>query len=140
MSQVPIEQATAIPYRRQGPLLEFCLITTSQGIRWGFPKGIIEGWQTPEEAALAEALEEAGLRGQIEGGELGRYEYSKWGRNLRVRAFLMQVTEADEQWQEAHFRRRTWCGFEEARARLDRPALRQLLAAAAACLEGRDHL
>lgn len=135
MSQAPIEQATAIPYRRQGRWLEFCLITTSQGLRWGFPKGIIEPGQTPQEAALQESLEEAGLHGQIEGEEIGLYHYSKWGRTLCVHAFLMQVGEADDQWLEAHFRRRAWCTLEEARARLDRPPLRQLLLAAAARLE-----
>ncbi len=135
MSQVSIAQATAIPYRRQGPWLEFCLITTSQGLRWGFPKGIIEPGQTPEEAALQESLEEAGIRGQIEGEPLGGYEYSKWGRTLRVQAFLMQVTQVDEHWLEAHFRRRAWCSFEEARSRLDRPPLRQLLATARERLE-----
>jgi 8-oxo-dGTP pyrophosphatase MutT (NUDIX family) len=135
MSQVPIEQATAIPYRRQGAWLEFCLITTAQGLRWGFPKGIIEPGQTPEEAALQESLEEAGIHGQIEGDSLGGYEYSKWGRALRVQAFLMQVTQADDHWLEAHFRRRAWCSFEEARSRLDRPALRQLLANAQRRLE-----
>ena len=137
MSQVPIEQASAIPYRLQGPWLEFCLITTAQGVRWGFPKGIIEAGHTAEETALRESLEEAGLHGQIEGSDLGGYEYSKWGRTLHVRAFLMQVTQTDDQWLEAGFRRRTWCNFAEARARLDRPPLRQLLTAALARLEGR---
>jgi 8-oxo-dGTP pyrophosphatase MutT (NUDIX family) len=137
MSQVPIEQATAIPYRRQGPWLEFCLITTSQGLRWGFPKGIIEPGQTAEEAALQESLEEAGLHGLIEGDVLGAYEYSKWGRILRVRAFLMQVVQDDDHWLEAHFRRRAWCSFEEARSRLDRPPLRQLLAMAQSRLDQR---
>jgi 8-oxo-dGTP pyrophosphatase MutT (NUDIX family) len=137
MSQAPIEQATAIPYRRQGPWLEFCLITTAQGLRWGFPKGIIEPGQTAEEAALQESVEEAGLHGLIEGDDLGAYDYSKWGRTLHVRAFLMQVSQTDDDWLEAHFRRRAWCSFEEARSRLDRPPLRQLLAAALARLEGR---
>jgi 8-oxo-dGTP pyrophosphatase MutT (NUDIX family) len=135
MSQALIEQATAIPYRRQGGWLEFCLITTTQGRRWGFPKGIIESDQTAEQAALQESLEEAGLHGQIEGAELGEYEYFKWGRRLRVRGYLMQVIEADDQWQEAHFRRRSWCNFQEALARLDRPPLRQLLLSARARLE-----
>ena len=135
MNQPPIEQATAVPYRRQGPRLEFCLITTSQGTRWGFPKGIIEPGQTPEQAALAEALEEAGLRGEIEGQQLGGYAYTKWDRVLTVRGYLMRVTGEDDHWLESDFRRRVWCTLAEARARIDRPALQKLLAAVAARLE-----
>ena len=131
MSQAPIEQATAVPYRRQGPRLEFCLITTSQGSRWGFPKGIIEPGQTPRQAALVEAEEEAGLHGEIEGEELGGYAYTKWNRVLTVRGYLMRVTAEDDHWQEWTSRRRIWCSLAEAQARIDRPALQRLLATAA---------
>jgi 8-oxo-dGTP pyrophosphatase MutT (NUDIX family) len=131
MSQAPIEQATAVPYRRQGPRLEFCLITTSRGTRWGFPKGIIEPGQTPREAALMEALEEAGLHGEIEGEELGGYAYTKWNRVLTVRGYLMRVTQEDDHWLEWNSRRRVWCSLGVAQFRIDRPALQRLLAAAA---------
>jgi 8-oxo-dGTP pyrophosphatase MutT (NUDIX family) len=139
MSHASIEQASAIPYRRHGAWLEFCLITSSQSLRWGFPKGLIERGQTAEEAALQESLEEAGLHGRIEGDEVGSYEYSKLGRTFHVRTFLMEVSDADDHWLEAHFRRRAWCTFDEARARLDRPALRRLLLLAAARLENCSH-
>ena len=104
----PIQQASAIPFRRRGEVVEFCLITSSSNKRWGFPKGIIEGDDTPEMTALSEALEEAGLHGRIVGGPVGEYRYQKWGTDLDVTVFLMEVTKVDVDWQEAGIRERAW--------------------------------
>jgi len=123
----PISQASAVPYRRQDGRVQFCLITSSRKKRWGFPKGIIDPGETPEETALKEAEEEAGLHGHIEGDPLGQYEYRKWGTVLSVTCYLMQVTAADDDWEEAAWRGRSWCPAEEARAVLDRRELLDLL-------------
>ena len=88
-----------MPYRRQNGECEFCLITSSSGRRWGFPKGIIDPGESAVETALKEALEEAGLQGHIEGDPLGRYEYAKWGTTLEVTGLLMRVTAAEDDWE-----------------------------------------
>jgi phosphohistidine phosphatase len=131
----PLLQASVIPYRHRDGGPEFCLITSIRKGRWGFPKGIIDPGETAEETALKEAEEEAGLYGRIEGGPLGGYEYYKWGTVLSVTVFLMHVTAAADDWDEADVRERDWFGVEEARGRIDRVELRELLDAAAERIE-----
>lgn len=126
-SVTPIQQASAVPYRWRDGRLEFCLITSSKGRRWGFPKGIIDPGETPQQTALKEAEEEAGLHGRIEGPPLGQYEYQKWGTVLVVAAYVMRVTAADDDWQEAAWRGRAWHSPEDARNAIDRQELRDLL-------------
>ena len=133
-----IQQAAAIPYRYREREPEFCMITSIRQGTWGFPKGIIDPGETAEETALKEAEEEAGLHGRIAGDLLGRYEYCKWGAVLAVKVYLMQVTAADDDWQEADLRERRWFRAEEALAAIDRNELRELLAAARQRIESQS--
>lgn len=126
----PIEQASAIPYRCRDGEPEFCLITSVRKGLWGFPKGIVDPGETPEQTALKEAEEEAGLYGRIQGGPLGQYQYHKWGTDLFVTVYLMEVTEAEEDWEESDLRERAWCRAFQAREAIQREALRDLLDAA----------
>jgi phosphohistidine phosphatase len=121
------DQASAVPFRRYGERVEFCLITTSSG-RWAFPKGYIDAGESPEQTALKEALEEAGLHGRIVGTPLVGYRTGKNGNSKRVVALLMEVSVCDAQWEEAKLRQRRWVSQDEAQALLDRGALH-------ACLE-----
>ena len=120
------DQAAAVPYRWRGARLEFCLITTSSG-RWGFPKGFIEPGETPEQAALKEALEEAGLNGQLDGDPVGYFCTPKSGENKTVVAFPMFVSRCDEDWLESDIRQRRWVSCEEALGLLQRECLRTCL-------------
>src|SRR5947208_10839591 len=104
--KAPILQACAIPFRRKGGQLEFCLITSLRKRRWGFPKGIIDKGETHLQTALKEADEEAGLRGQILGESLGEYAYAKWYNTLQVTAYQMEVTEWQDDWLEEGLRKR----------------------------------
>jgi len=97
-----------IPFRRNGDGVVFCLITAAASRKWGIPKGMIERGTSPEETALEEAWEEAGLRGRILGGPLGSYDYEKAGVLLTVVVYLMEVEIAAGQWQERDLRRRRW--------------------------------
>ena len=122
----PISQASAIPYRLRDGRVEFCLITTIKRRRWAFPKGIIDAGETPEETALKEAFEEAGLHGRILGEPLGRYGYEKWGTTLTVTVMLMEVCRADQSWPEAELRQRRWATPAEALELLSDANLRRL--------------
>lgn len=126
----PLLQAGAIPYRWQDEEPVFCLITTSNGQRWGFPKGIVDPGETLRQTALKEAHEEAGLAGTLDDDPLGQYDYPKWGTQLVVTVFLLHVTEQAGWWEEADVRRRRWASAQEAMQLLDRQALRDLLTAA----------
>ena len=63
---------------------------------------------SPEDTALQEAWEEAGLQGRILGESLGSYEYEKAGLLLTVAVYVMEVEIAAEQWEEQELRRRRW--------------------------------
>ncbi len=107
-SSESIPQACAIPFRRCGERIEFCTITSLKKKRWIFPKGIVDPGETAQEAALKEALEEAGLRGRIIGTPLGTYQDAKWGTTLHVTVLLMEVTHCEERWHEDDVRERRW--------------------------------
>jgi phosphohistidine phosphatase len=105
---VTISQASAIPFRRHGDAWEVCLITSTRSGAWGFPKGVIDPGETPEQTALKEAYEEAGLGGEIVSRAVGRYRYEKWGDQLDVDVFLMAVASCDSEWHEMELRQRRW--------------------------------
>lgn len=131
-----IAQACAVPYRTRAGAHQFCLITSLNKGRWGFPKGTIDPGETYRETALKEAYEEAGLRGEIADEPLGSYEYAKWGASLRVTVVLMRVAEIHADWLEAGLRQRAWCAADEAQQRIANADQRRLLAAAVQRLTG----
>ena len=123
----PLSQAAAIPYRFREGEPEFCLITSIRKGTWGVPKGIIDPGETAAETALKEAEEEGGLHGRIVGEPLGHYQYYKWNTTLQVTVYLMEVTAADDDWEEADLRTRVWRRANEARAAIQRRELQELL-------------
>ena len=123
----PIPQVCIVPFRGQQEQLEVCLITSISKGRWIFPKGIIDAGETREEAALKEAWEEAGLRGQIVGEPLGRYEDFKWGRPLDVAVVMMEVADWEDRWPEADVRERQWATADDAASLLSKRVLREFL-------------
>ena len=121
-------QAGAIPYRRRGDSLEFLLITSRSG-RWIFPKGLVEPGETPEETALKECLEEAGIRGHLQPGCVGTYRVRKWRHEMDVQLFLLAYDADVEPWEERDLRQRRWLSYEDA-ARCVKDELRGLLTTA----------
>jgi 8-oxo-dGTP pyrophosphatase MutT (NUDIX family) len=107
------DSAAAVCWRRSGDGVEICLVSTSDGARWTFPKGHREPGETLAQAAARESLEEAGVAGVLDRRRLGVYEQ---GRGRRVAAYLLRVTSAQAP-QEA-FRRVTWCDPRTAAVRL----------------------
>jgi 8-oxo-dGTP pyrophosphatase MutT (NUDIX family) len=80
-----------------------------------------------------EALEEAGVRGQVAEETLGSFNYRKELKSgeiviCRVQVFALEVTEADEEWSEKADRETLWCSIEEALARVGDAGLRRLIA------------
>jgi 8-oxo-dGTP pyrophosphatase MutT (NUDIX family) len=122
-SKKPVPQAAALPVRGG----EVCLVTSSNGKNWIFPKGMIDAGHSAEQAALQEAWEEAGLRGMLDPSPLGNYRYEKWGLLLEVTVYLMWVERVVEEWPEKSLRRRRWMSWDEARQRLNREEFRRFL-------------
>ena len=113
-----------IAIRRTADGFEVCLIRRRESRGWGIPKGMVKAGDTLEETALNEAWEEAGLKGRLIGDAIGTYEYEKWDLDLVVAVYLMDVLEEHDDWEEAHYRDRTWRSLREAASMLaDHPVV-----------------
>jgi phosphohistidine phosphatase len=126
-AKAPLQQAAAIAVRRLRQGFEVCLIRKRESAKWGIPKGIVDPGHTPEQTALLEAREEAGIEGRLLGDAVGMYSYRKWGTELTVVVYLMEVLEEHAEWDEAHHRVRRWTSFREAVTLLERHPVRPLL-------------
>jgi hypothetical protein len=84
-----------------------------------------------QDAAMQEALDEAGLAGSIIGGPLSQYVFKKRGRHHEVLVYLMEVSTCNGDWKESHERLRQWAVLKDARDLIDRPHLFQILLMAA---------
>ena len=132
MSRPSNVQYAALPWRKVKGKMEILLITTSNARLWIVPKGWpIEGL-TPSESAAQEALEEAGLEGEVATEPLGsfrHYKQAKSGETIlcSVHVFPMEVTGQRQTWQEQHLRESRWYSVGEALARIKHPNLRRLI-------------
>lgn len=117
-------QSSAIPYRVVEGKPEILVVMSSQKKHWVVPKGISDPGMTLQESAAKEALEEAGVEGEVESLPLGSYTYEKWGAECTVHVYPMAVTRVlpESVWQENH-RGREWLSPEQAMKRLRQKAL-----------------
>ena len=125
------QQAGAVPYRWEQGKLQICLITTRRNRdKWIIPKGLIERGDTPDQTALKEAHEEAGLVGRLIPEPLGQYQYKKLGRWLSVQVYAMEVHESHERWAEVKHRRRCWVEAQQALEMVSTAQLKPIVMAA----------
>ncbi len=131
-SQAVSVQYAALPWRRRNGAFEFLLITTLTTKRWIVPKGWPHEDLSPAECAAREALEEAGVVGEIAAKPIGSFHYAKRRKNgellpLRVELFAMEVMQQRRSWAEKSVRDTCWCKLDEALARLEEPGLKRLI-------------
>ena len=119
-------QSAVVPYRMHDGALEVLTITSRKRRRWVIPKGITEPGLSPPASAAKEALEEAGVHGEVAELPLGRYFYQKWGDTCTVDVFAMRVTRIHECWEE-DFRDREWVPLQEAIERMQEEELQRIL-------------
>jgi phosphohistidine phosphatase len=126
-------QSSAIPYRIREGKLEIMIVRSSSDRHWVVPKGIADPGISPQESALKEAKEEAGIEGRIVGEALGSYEYPKWGATCSVTVYPMLVERElpEQEWDENH-RGRHWFPYEIAVMMLKQQALAPMIEALAA--------
>jgi 8-oxo-dGTP pyrophosphatase MutT (NUDIX family) len=118
-----ILQAAALPVQDG----KICLVTSRNGSRWVIPKGCLEPGLSESQIAVQEAWEEAGLSGQLSKEAIGAYRYRKWGDDLSVAVFLLDVHEIAQDWPERATRQRVWLDPAEAIERLAEPDLQMLV-------------
>ena len=121
------QQAAVLAVRKSGADIEVCLIRRRDAGAWGIPKGFIEQGDTPEETALNEAWEEAGIHGQLVGEAIGTYQYAKSGTRLTVAVYVMRVVEELTMWPEMRLRERRWVPMGDAASALRRHPVWPLL-------------
>ena len=129
MSDVPdyfFVQSAVIPYRKHNGDVEILLITSRKKRRWVIPKGVKEPELSPPDSAAREALEEAGIEGQVAERPIGCYEYEKWGGTCRVEVFTMKVEKVHAEWLES-YRDREWVSMEQAVSRVNERQLKNIL-------------
>jgi 8-oxo-dGTP pyrophosphatase MutT (NUDIX family) len=108
------QQAAAIPLcRTESRDIRVCLIRRHEMTTWGIPKGFLDPGDTPADAALREAYEEAGLAGRLIGDAIGTYSYRKRGSRYIVAVFLMEVLQEEATWPEQWLRAREWFGLDD---------------------------
>jgi 8-oxo-dGTP pyrophosphatase MutT (NUDIX family) len=116
---------------RQSPILEILLVTTLRSRRWILPKGWPEEGITLVQSAANEALEEAGVIGEVATEPVGRYHYlkEKAGSALpcAVEIFPLFVTGQHHSWPEKGSRELVWLPAERAAARVAEMGLRRIL-------------
>lgn len=132
ISKASTVQYAALPWRRSGGTLEILLITSLKTHRWIVPKGWPMAGKSPQDAAAQEAMEEAGITGNVAKAALGSFQYNKLRKNgetvsLKVDVFPMEVAHQRRMWADKNRREKQWFSIEEALARVAEPGLRRLI-------------
>ncbi|MFZ4687351.1 MAG: NUDIX hydrolase, partial [Hyphomonadaceae bacterium] len=105
---VAIIQSGVVPFRVDPAGRVWVMLITNRRGDWIVPKGMIESNKTPQQSALNEALEEAGILGAIEGPSIGGYSYLKYDVPCRVELYAMRVERTLNRWLEQDERERDW--------------------------------
>jgi 8-oxo-dGTP pyrophosphatase MutT (NUDIX family) len=132
-------QYAALPYRVRNGVLEILLITTRRTHRWIVPKGWPIDGHPPHDSAASEALEEAGISGEISNRPLGFYRYEKLRKSgetlpCKVSVFAMRVTRQRRSWAEKDTRQTRWCSAQQAAELVGERGLRPLILKFAAAI------
>jgi 8-oxo-dGTP pyrophosphatase MutT (NUDIX family) len=125
-------QYAALPFRIEGRQVKILLITSRTTRRWVVPKGWPIRGLKPQEAAAIEAVEEAGIAGEIADHPIGSYHYLKRLKGeqataVQVIVFPFRVDEQSDDWKERHQRTFCWVDYRKAAAMVAEPGLKRLI-------------
>ena len=137
-------QIGALPYRVTDLGLEILLITSRRTHRWIVPKGWPVQGSAPAADAAREALEEAGVSGEVREQPLGIFHYIKemkhgMGAPCRVSLFPLKVTRQRKTWTEKSAREVKWHPVAEAAVLVSEPELKRLILKFAAEFEPKQN-
>ncbi|KKC35570.1 hypothetical protein WH87_16095 [Devosia epidermidihirudinis] len=121
-----LRQSGALPYSVVDGRVAFLLITSRRTGRWIFPKGAIEPDMTPWDSAALEAMEEAGVRGEIATTPVGSYRSgagTDGSELVDIDLYPLRVEAQLDIWKEMGERMRHWAILPEAKRLLSDPAL-----------------
>jgi len=121
------DQSAVIPYRKKDGQLQILLITSIRKKRWIIPKGFIEFNLSAFESAKKEAYEEAGIIGANETIELGNFKIDKYGGDVLIKVYSMEVVEEHEDYSEKNLRKRKWFSLDEAIKKIETPEIANMI-------------
>ena len=133
MKQPPAIQYACLPFReRADGSIEIMLITSRGTRRWVIPKGWPMKGRKPHASAAREALEEAGLVGEVGKVPIGSYGYGKRLKSgevvhCQVEVFPMKVKSQRKRWPEKGQRSLRWFDPAQAAEAVDEPELRDVI-------------
>jgi len=116
-----------IPYRKKDGELQILLITSIRKKKWIIPKGFIEFNLSAFESAKKEAYEEAGIIGANETIELGNFKIDKYGGDILIKVYSMEVVEEHEDYSEKNLRKRKWFSLDEAIKKIETPEIANMI-------------
>jgi 8-oxo-dGTP pyrophosphatase MutT (NUDIX family) len=119
-------QSGALPYAVIEGRVVFLLVTSRRTGRWIFPKGSISAGMSARDSAAKEALEEAGVIGEIGDEPIGSYQNTDKGLLVDIDLYPLKVSEQFDTWDEMDQRLRHWALLAEARRLLADRALVRL--------------
>lgn len=132
MAKKHTRQVAALPWRPGDNGLQVLLVTSRETRRWVIPKGWPMRGLRDHDAAAREALEEAGIRGDISAHVLGTYSYDKRREpdrrmNIEVDVYPLRVRQELSRWREKGERSRQWFDAAEAQSLVQEPGLAELI-------------
>ena len=102
-----INQSGIVPYYIDKGIKRIILITAKNPRKnWIVPKGHVEKGSNPQQAAVKEAFEEAGIKGNIISKIIGSFYYKKNDKEYKVDYYPFEVTEILDEWPERESRER----------------------------------
>jgi 8-oxo-dGTP pyrophosphatase MutT (NUDIX family) len=130
-----VRKSAVVPYRFKNDVLQFLLITPKardgKPVKlesWIVPKGTIKAEIRPAESARIEALEEAGVLGELNSRIRGLYRFKpKNGDIQEVHTYFMKVSYTMKNWEEKNQRNRKWVALENIREYIDDEALVEII-------------
>lgn len=130
--QPVLRQSSALCFRIKRGRPKVLLVTTRKSRRWIVPKGWLISGLSPQETALQEAWEEAGVSGQCNGTRLGQFLHLKHHSNRSptlclVDVFSVRVRVLSPDYPEKSERKRKWFSPKKAAQKVDSRELAELL-------------
>jgi 8-oxo-dGTP pyrophosphatase MutT (NUDIX family) len=121
-------QYAALPWRRNNAGTQVMLVTSRGAGRWIIPKGWPMKRKTPHATAAREALEEAGVVGEIGKEPIGSFSHRKLLRQgqavlCEVEVYPLKVTHQRKTWPEKGKRKIRWLSPADAAKIVHEPVL-----------------
>jgi len=127
-----VKQVAVLPFVVIGEEAKVLLLTSRRRGRWILPKGWPEKNVPLNATAMTEAMEEAGLAGQVANRAIGTYTYKKrmkggYEVTSHVSVYPMLVSHHYLDWPEKDEREFQWFSLKKAQKKLDDPGAAKLI-------------